>query len=126
MEIPDQSMACKSNGTIQSDCSAINATRSTLANLAFRIGHYSFTVRADRYCVLRMCFGGRPLVGLLNGALFALLTSPSLLLAMHATRWLGSIKRYYNVLLGRWHCHWRTGYLSSMADMEVILIWWLF
>ncbi len=64
---------------------------------------------------------GDPWAGLLNGGAFALLTSPSLVLAMHATRWLGGIKRYYNVFLGVGGI--AIGVLAicrGMADMQVI------
>lgn len=43
---------------------------------------------------------GDPLVGLFNGFAFALLTSPSLFLAMHAQAMLKRFKNYYNSVLG--------------------------
>lgn len=43
---------------------------------------------------------GDPIIGLLNGAAFALLTSPSLILAMHTTQWLGGLRHHYNTFLG--------------------------
>lgn len=43
---------------------------------------------------------GDPLVGLFNGCAFALLTSPSLALAMHTHLLFKSLKRYYNTVLG--------------------------
>lgn len=39
-------------------------------------------------------------VGMINGAAFALLTSPALLLAMQTHRLIGSLKSYYNTFLG--------------------------
>lgn len=39
-------------------------------------------------------------VGLFNGAAFALMTSPSLWLAMHARHWLTNLKRYERPLIG--------------------------
>lgn len=64
---------------------------------------------------------GDPWIGLANGAAFALLTSPSLLLAMHATQWLSGLKRYYNTFLGI--AGIAIGVLAlcrGMADMQVI------
>lgn len=43
---------------------------------------------------------GSPLIGLGNGLAFALLTSPSLFLAMHAHQLFKKCKQYYNVVLG--------------------------
>lgn len=43
---------------------------------------------------------GDPLIGLLNGAAFALLTSPSLWVAMRAKNWLSRYKTSYNQLFG--------------------------
>lgn len=43
---------------------------------------------------------GDPWIGLANGLAFALLTSPSLLLAMHAHTMLRSLKPYYNTIMG--------------------------
>lgn len=43
---------------------------------------------------------GSALTGLINGFAFALLTTPSLLLALHAHGWLGKMKKHYNTILG--------------------------
>lgn len=43
---------------------------------------------------------GDPVIGLGNGFAFALLTSPSLLLAMHAHRLFQRLKPYYNSIMG--------------------------
>lgn len=43
---------------------------------------------------------GDAVVGLVNGFAFALLTSPSLFMAMQAHMWLNRIKRHYNVIIG--------------------------
>jgi sulfite exporter TauE/SafE len=43
---------------------------------------------------------GDPLVGLLNGCAFALLTSPSLFMAMQAKGFFQNLRRYYNVGMG--------------------------
>ncbi|MDP1835520.1 MAG: sulfite exporter TauE/SafE family protein [Chlamydiales bacterium] len=43
---------------------------------------------------------GDPLIGLANGAALALLTSPALVLAMHASQLLGRFRHHYNTLLG--------------------------
>lgn len=43
---------------------------------------------------------GDPWVGLINGLAFAVLTSPSLFLAMHAVQLLGPLKRHYNTIVG--------------------------
>lgn len=43
---------------------------------------------------------GEPFIGFLNGAALALLTSPSLILAMHASQFLGRFRQHYNTLLG--------------------------
>lgn len=43
---------------------------------------------------------GDALVGLFNGLAFALLTSPSLVLAMHATTYLSRLRPHYNTLMG--------------------------
>lgn len=70
---------------------------------------------------------GDPLVGALNGFIFALLTSPSLLLAMKAHHFLAFGKKYYNTLLGA--CAIIVGVLAicrGLADMDVIehLVLW--
>lgn len=60
-------------------------------------------------------------VGLLNGFAFALLTSPSLLLAMHAHTALRRIKPYYNKIMGV--CALAVGVLAlcrGLADMDFI------
>lgn len=43
---------------------------------------------------------GDPIIGLINGAAFALLTSPSLWVAMHAKRWLAKYRTSYNQFFG--------------------------
>lgn len=43
---------------------------------------------------------GDPYVGLVNGFVFALLTSPSLFVAMHARNYLSKIRRHYNTVMG--------------------------
>ncbi len=43
---------------------------------------------------------GDPWVGLANGFLFALITSPSLFCAMHAWKLVGSLKKHYNMAMG--------------------------
>ncbi len=42
---------------------------------------------------------GDPWVGFINGLCFALLTSPSLIAAMHASAWLQKLKPYYNLMI---------------------------
>jgi sulfite exporter TauE/SafE len=64
---------------------------------------------------------GDPLVGLVNGFAFALLTSPSLLLAMNTHRLLNQVKPYYNIIMGV--CALFVGGLALLrgfADLEVI------
>lgn len=43
---------------------------------------------------------GSPLVGMINGAAFSLLTTPSLALAMHAHGWLHRFRNHYNTIIG--------------------------
>lgn len=43
---------------------------------------------------------GDAMIGLMNGFAFALLTSPSLLFAMHARRWLKLVTQYQNMIMG--------------------------
>ena len=43
---------------------------------------------------------GDPIVGLLNGGIFAILTSPSLFAAMQAHSFFQKARKYYNVILG--------------------------
>ncbi len=43
---------------------------------------------------------GDPLIGFLNGAAFALITTPSLVLAMHSSRLFARFKQHYNTLIG--------------------------
>ena len=62
--------------------------------------------------------------GLLNGFVFALLTSPSLFLAMHAHSFLKSAKKYYHVIIG--YSALLVGAISilrGLADMEFISHW---
>lgn len=47
-----------------------------------------------------VALAGDPWVGLANGIAFAVLTSPSLFLAMHAVKLLGPLKRHYNTIVG--------------------------
>jgi sulfite exporter TauE/SafE len=64
---------------------------------------------------------GDPLVGLVNGFAFAILTSPSLLLAMNTHRLLNRVKPYYNIIMGV--CALFVGGLALLrgfADLEVI------
>lgn len=64
---------------------------------------------------------GDPFVGLLNGFLFALLTSPSLFAAMHAHQLFQKAKRHYNKIMGI--CALIVGILAicrGLAEMEVI------
>lgn len=64
---------------------------------------------------------GSAVAGLLNGFVFALLTSPSLALAMHASGCLNKAKKYYNVLMGS--CALLVGVLAfcrGAADMDLI------
>lgn len=64
---------------------------------------------------------GDALVGLVNGFVFALLTSPSLWFAMHATNWLGKIKVSYHILFGGTAL--AVGILAlcrGLAELEVI------
>lgn len=64
---------------------------------------------------------GDPLVGLMNGAAFALLTSPSLVAAMYAHSLFRSAKRYEQGIIGV--CSIATGILTvcrGLADLEVI------
>lgn len=64
---------------------------------------------------------GDPWVGLFNGAAFASLTSPSLVLAMHATQWLVRLRPYYNTLLGVAGILVGTVALCrGMADLQII------
>lgn len=60
-------------------------------------------------------------VGLANGFLFALLTSPSLVLAMHAHKALKAMKPHYNTIMGI--CALMIGSLAlcrGLADLEFI------
>lgn len=60
-------------------------------------------------------------VGMLNGFVFALLTTPSLFLAMHAHALFQKLRRYYHLILGV--CAIVVGILSvcrGLADMEWI------
>lgn len=43
---------------------------------------------------------GDPMIGLINGAAFALLTSPSLWVAMNAKKWISKYRTSYNQLFG--------------------------
>lgn len=43
---------------------------------------------------------GDPWIGMINGLVFALVTSPSLFAAMHTYRLLGRFRKHYNVLMG--------------------------
>lgn len=43
---------------------------------------------------------GDPWIGMVNGLAFALITSPSLFVAMHAYRLFGRFRKHYNVLMG--------------------------
>lgn len=64
---------------------------------------------------------GDPFVGLLNGFAFALITSPSLWLAMHAGTYLTKLKRHANTLLGV--CALLVGTLAicrGLADLSMI------
>ncbi len=61
------------------------------------------------------------LVGLFNGLMFALLTSPSLFFAMQAHRLLGRMKKHYNTLMGA--CAIAVGLLAcfrGLADLDLI------
>lgn len=61
------------------------------------------------------------LSGMINGFLFALLTSPSLFLAMHAHLFLKRLKNYYNLLTGV--CAMVVGLMAlcrGFAEVEVI------
>lgn len=67
---------------------------------------------------------GDPLVGLFNGFAFALLTSPSLVLAMHAFTFFKGLKKYSNPILGM--CSIFVGLLSccrGIADMGWMSHW---
>lgn len=64
---------------------------------------------------------GDPFVGLFNGFAFALLTSPSLLLAMHAQILLRQLRPYYNKIMGT--CAMLIGFMAlcrGLADMDLI------
>lgn len=86
------------------------STNNTLVVLLLRGGAFGtflfglFTVAlpcGQTLFVFSTCaLSGDPLVGLLNGSAFALLTSPSLWFAMHAHRLLKRIGRYYNIVMG--------------------------
>ena len=67
---------------------------------------------------------GNAWVGLANGFMFALITSPSLFCAMHAWKLVGGLKRHYNTAMGL------AGLLVAVlalcrgfAEMEVIPHW---
>jgi sulfite exporter TauE/SafE len=67
---------------------------------------------------------GDPWIGWVNGLAFALLTSPSLFLAMHATRWLCRFKGYYNLGIGL--CGAAVGILAlarGFAELNWISHW---
>lgn len=64
---------------------------------------------------------GSAWVGMLNGFVFALLTSPSLLFALHAQTFLHKIKNHYNTLMGC--CSLLVGMLAcfrGFADLGLI------
>lgn len=64
---------------------------------------------------------GSAWVGLFNGAAFALLTSPSLWIAMHAAKWFQAAKTHYRRLVACAACF--AGAMAicrGLADMEVI------
>lgn len=67
---------------------------------------------------------GDPLTGLVNGFAFAVLTSPSLWLAMNATSWMGRLKGYYSPIVGA--CALLVGGLAicrGCAEMNWIPHW---
>lgn len=64
---------------------------------------------------------GSSIVGLFNGCAFALLTTPSLFLAMKLRQWMNGIKRHYRLLMGV--CTFIVGVLMicrGFADLGVI------
>jgi sulfite exporter TauE/SafE len=67
---------------------------------------------------------GSPLVGTINGFVFALLTSPSLFLAMNTHRFISKAKKHYNTILGV--CALIVGTLAlcrGFAELEIIPHW---
>lgn len=64
---------------------------------------------------------GDPMVGLLNGFAFSVLTSPSLWLAMHASQWMTHWRRYESVLMGTLAIIVGTlAILRGLAEMELV------
>lgn len=62
-----------------------------------------------------------PLLGGINGGLFAILTTPSLFFAMKAGKWMASIKKYYKPLLSFYLFFVAlTIGLRGLADLDVI------
>lgn len=64
---------------------------------------------------------GDPWIGMFNGAAFALITSPALLLAMQAQHLLRHARQYYNVLMGA--CALLIGLLAiarGLAEIDLI------
>jgi uncharacterized protein len=64
---------------------------------------------------------GDPFIGLINGLVFALLTSPALFAAMHAHRFFQKLKPSYNTIMGG--CAVLVGLLSfcrGLAELEYI------
>lgn len=69
---------------------------------AFLFGFFTIALPCGQTIIVfsACALAGDPWIGLINGLAFALLTSPSLLLAMHAHKLLGSLKPYYNYIMG--------------------------
>ncbi len=92
----------------------------------FLFGFFTVTLPCGQtIIVFSACalYGGI-LIGLINGFAFALLTSPSLFLAMKASGVLNHAKKHYNTILGV--CGMVVGILAicrGMAELEVIPHW---
>lgn len=69
---------------------------------AFLFGFFTLALPCGQTLIVfsACALAGSVWVGLLNGCVFALLTTPSLFIAMHAHRLLNPLKRHYNKIVG--------------------------
>lgn len=93
---------------------------------AFLFGFFTIALPCGQTLIVfsACALSGSPLAGIWNGCAFALLTSPSLLLAMHAHSLLKQAKRHYQTILGI--CSLAVGGLTicrGLADAEMIPHW---
>lgn len=90
---------------------------------SFLFGFFTLTLPCGQTLVVfsACALNGNGWIGLANGLAFALLTSPSLLLAMHAHSLFRRLKRYYNPIMGI--CALMVAFLSlcrGFADLQWI------